>query len=487
MRGYNLKLKNKGSAIIMALVTMTLLVMLGLAVITLSMGNLQVNTADAANNDAFYGAEAGVNSAIEQIKYETSSYYKQMLEAESSDYSTLYSNFFSNITSNANTHFAEPVVSEVSVSTTVTQGEYDEDQDLCEFLISSTATAADGASYRVNGSIYIKRVDVSAGGGGMVIPDAALLAGGTFDLGNNSGSSVYAGDVVVADIQRQETEQLDLKDGAELIINLNAGDIINDSLTYPSYSDPVIASPYYYKTEDYTFNSDHFNGLDSVTIDTADGVNLHFASCTVPEGVIHGKGDMHMNNGTFYPDVYCDGDLHVNNCTFNGDIYCRGDLHINNAVYNGSIICDGFIDLNNGAFTSTVLAGEGVNIHNATSVGSMYTPGTITMKCTGVSGGIIYASTKLYIGNMSANAIFFSGGDIEITQSLSVTGAVYAKGDIYFKQNNKYLTVNYSSANMDGIIDDPDNSFFFEGGGGEPELDEDVIFNQDISAVGRID
>ena len=84
----------RGSAIIVALITMCVLILLGGAVAILSSGTLNVNTADAQTNDAFYAADSSVNSAIEQIKYEASSYYNEMLAASGEAYISLYNSFF---------------------------------------------------------------------------------------------------------------------------------------------------------------------------------------------------------------------------------------------------------------------------------------------------------------------------------------------------------------------------------------------------------
>ena len=85
---------NRGSAMVFALVTMTVLILLGMAIVVLSSGTLNVNTADAQNNNSYYAGEAGVNSAIAHLKYEVMRYYNDMLESNGSAYTALYSGFF---------------------------------------------------------------------------------------------------------------------------------------------------------------------------------------------------------------------------------------------------------------------------------------------------------------------------------------------------------------------------------------------------------
>ena len=179
-----------------------------------------------------------------------------MLEAQISEYSGLYANFFSGINSNAQMHFAEPEFEGVMTSTTFTTGTFDEDGSVCEFQISSTATTADGTSYCVNGRVYIKKVDVSnTSGVWLKIDDAALKAGGTLYLGKKNGTGVHGGNIVVSAISYTcSWLPYTLDSGYQLIVSPNTAATINDCLTYPAYSDPVISDVDLYCTEDTTIN-----------------------------------------------------------------------------------------------------------------------------------------------------------------------------------------------------------------------------------------
>ncbi|MDD5017282.1 MAG: hypothetical protein PHO15_04180 [Eubacteriales bacterium] len=484
-KAYKCICNKHGSAIITALVTMSVLILLGLAVVTMSMGTLVTNSADAATNDAYYAAEAGINSAIEHLKYETSKYYYAMLDAQGSEYNALYAAFFTTINGNAQLYFVEPSITGITTVTTFTAGDYDANQNICEFLISCSATAEDGTGYIVSGAVYIKRVDVSQGQNVWLdIDDAAIKAGGTLDLGKNNGTTVNDGNVIVADLILNDAGQCSVN-GGYLLIDPNVGEAINDVLTYPSYSDPVLTDIDVYVTEnDYTFNWGNIPG-EPVCITTAEGIDIHFANCTVPEGVVYGKGDIHVNNGIFNADYYCDGDIHINNCTVNGDVYVRGDALINNSVVNGNIYCDGFVEIVNQFINGCVYSDGGIDINNASCSGSLFSTDQITIKNTGVTGSVIYSKTKVTMGNMSANAVIFSGGDIEISHSMSVTGCVIAKQDIYCQGNNRWMTVNYSQSNIEDIVSDTDLNFFFESTG-ESQLSENVFIDQSITAEGRI-
>ncbi len=482
--------KRSGAAIIMSLVTMTLLVLLGLAVITLSMGNLQVNQADALNNDAYYAAEAGVNSAIEQIKYETSNYYNQMLEAQGAYYIALYNGFFNNISGNADTDFAEPIVSDVSTYTSFSVGDIDPIENTGEFLITCTSTAPDGAQYKVSGRLSVKRVDVRTTEQYIWIsPDAALKAGGFLDLGSRNSVNVTGGNVLVGNLLYTElnTNPYTINDG-ELIIDPNVALSIEDKLEYMSYTDPIITNPDYYITVSQTINWSTIPPP-PISMATAEGIDIHFANCTVPEGIVYVKGDVSLNNAVVYSDIYCDGNVDISNyCNITGNIYCRGNVYVTNSDLTGSIYCDGFVDFGNGTTSASIYAEDGISIHTATTSGNLFSPAEIVIENATIADGIIYSKTKLTIGSGDMDGIFFSGGDIEFTGDVSIDGSVIGKQDIYFKVDaNKdlYVNYNYSIETIDAIVNDPDNAFFFTAPG-EPMLDEYVIFGQDVDADGRL-
>ena len=483
-------LNKRGSAMVFALVTMTVLILLGMAIVVLSSGTMVVNKSDAQNNRTYYGGEAGINSAIEHVRYEVISYYGEMLNTSGSDYTALYNDFFASICSNAQSNFIEPSIDGVTTVTSFSNSTYDAASDIGEFLIACTATAADGSSYEVSGSVLVKRVDVSAGGtGNWITGDAAIKAGDTLNLGKKNGVSIYGGgDIIVSELSHSCSWcPYTFYEGGALILSENVSDTIQDNLSYPSYTDPVISPIDVYVTDnDYTFNWSNVPD-EPVGIITAEGIDIHFASCTVPEGTVHGKGNMHINNGIYYADFYCDGNMHINNCSVYGDVYCRGDLHINNAVMYGNVICDGLFKMNNaGSINKFVASGGGIDINNATCNGSLYSAGDIVLSQTGVNGGVVYSSTKLTAGDLNATAVFFSGGDIELSKSLSVTGCVIAKRNIYFStDSNKNMTVYYSQSTIDGLVYDENNTFFFSGTG-EPELDENVFYGEDVTAVGRV-
>ncbi|MGI5850247.1 MAG: hypothetical protein ACOX8Q_09345 [Christensenellales bacterium] len=480
---------HRGSAIIMALVTMTVLIILGLGVATLSIGTLKANRADAATNTAYYAANAGVNSAIEQLKYETANYYSAMMHAQSAEYWSLYNNFFANISSSAQLHFAEPAIDGVTTVTTFATGGFDTTQNICEFLVSCTATASDGTKYAVNGVLNIKKVDVRTVQQYVWITDnAAVKSGGTLNLESKNSVTVVGGNIIVGNLSYTEKDGLPYSiTGGELIIDPSVGSTINDMLTYPSYSDPVLVDGIYYSQKE-TIN---WSNLPEppVSIVTAEGVDIKISSCTVPEGTIYIRGNANISNCTVNCDIYCDGNITISNySSISGNIYCRGNVYLTNTDAGGNIFCDGFVDYNNGTLSASIYSGNGITVHNGITSGNMFSPAEIIIENTDVTDGIIYSSAKLTLGSGNMTAVFFSGSSVEFMGDATVNGTVVAKNDIYFKVDatkDLFVDYYYSEETINNIVYDPKNSFFFTLPSGA-KLDEDVILDQAVTAVGRI-
>ncbi|MGE5496204.1 MAG: hypothetical protein ACM3S4_12980 [Burkholderiales bacterium] len=435
------KKNTRGSAIIMALVTMTLLVCLGLALITVSMGNLNVTVADAANNDAYYAAASGVNSAIEQIKSEAADYYNAMLQAQGTTYTQLYNNFFDGIYNNAQSRFKEPSISGVITSTSFTKGAFDPDKNECTYLVSCTATAPKDMKYKVNGSVKIRRVDVNAGGVWNVPNNgSAVIAGGTLNVPSGSGINVNKNsNISVANLNIQNSWQINYSNGGQTIIDPNIGLTINDNLKYPSY--------------------------------------------TVPAGVTE-QGDVNLTGGTHYGDVYCTS--FRSNIEVHGNIYCRGNVTIAGGNVYGNIICDGSVTFGSATLVGAILAKNGITTNGGTIHGSLFSPAAITTQGgTTFIHGIIYSSTKITVGASGSNGILYSGGgaggnsgDIEITGSPTFN-LIVAKRNITL--NGVWASVAYSAQTIIDILADPVNSFFVSGS--RPTL-LDVIVSEEVSPAG---
>lgn len=473
----------------MALVTVTVLVLLGLAVATVSMGALRTNVADASGNDAYYAAESAVTSAIEQLKYEVSAYYMDMLAAQGSQLTALYNRFFSAINTNAQNNFTEPVFEGITTDTDFSMGTFDTANNICEFRITSTAVTADNARYRIDGTLRVKRLDVEDSQYNWITDNAAIKAGGALDLESKNSVTVTGGNIIVASLLYSTSNSMPYTVmGGQVYIDPNVGLTIRDILTYPSFETPVISSPVTYVTNSGTsFNWSNIPPA-PLSIVSASGVNMHFSNCTLPEGVVYCGGDISIANCVVNADIYCDGNVSISNeSSIAGTIYCRGNVSITNSDVSGSVYCDGFTDFNNGMLYASIYSEDGINVGSSSSSGNLYSPAQISISNSTVTDGIIYSSTKLLLGGGEMTAAMFSGGDIEFTADTSVDGTMIAKNDIFFKVDaNKDLYVNYyySDETIMRLISDPKNLFFFTVPG-TIRLDENVFLGQSVTAVGR--
>ncbi len=482
-RLFGRKTGSRGSSLIMALVTITILMLLGLAAITLSMSTLNSNTADATTNDSFYAAEAGVNCAIDQLKLEVNRYYAQMQEAGGATYNSLYNNFASNITSYAQSRFAEPAITGGSTQTTFTVEGFDSANNAYEFLMTTTSTMADGTQYQVQGRVQVERIDVSAKD--WFIPDAAIVVGGTLDLGTIGGITLSNGNAILGALQCRQPWYFGVNNG-QITIDANIRESINDTLTYPSFSDPVITNPKYYITTNNTYLSAAAYPLTSpVSVNTGPNVKLYLTNNNViPDGVIRATGDLIVSSGG---NIACDlygNNIDITGRLMTGDIYARGNVVLHGGSFHGNIYADGNVTVSSADLQGSIICGGGITVNGASALGNMFATGPITMSSLSASGNVIYSHSKISLGGGSVNAIMFSGGDIVFTGGGNISGAMIAKDNMYFSVNS-WETVNYSATSVQNKLADLEGTFFGSGSS-SVELSSDIYKEQSITAVGRV-
>jgi Tfp pilus assembly protein PilX len=478
-------LNKKGDALIMAIVTMTVLVLLGIAVITVSMGTLRSNRADAATNDAYYAAESGVSNGLDQLRQEVSRYYAQMMKAESASYTGLFNNFASDIAANTQTNYAEPNFSGGTTNTTFSVAGHDSSEDVYEFLVSTVSTMADGTRYKVEGRLKVKRVDVSVKS--WFIKDAALVVGGTLDLGTTCGMTVNGGSAILGALKYIRDWDPCQVNGGQRIIDPLIKDQIHDVLNYPGYITPAISNPNPYITTNNTVLNWNTAFTDPVRIDTAKDINVEIRQTAVPDGIIRVRGDLKIHDvPNVKSDIYCDGNFTANSCTLSGDIYVRGNMVINNGTFTNNVYCDGDITLYSGSLIGNVYCNGKITISNASSIGSMFATESISIGSAGSTDGIIYSKSNVTLGNNSVAGIVFSGGDINVKGSGNLSGALFAKKNVNYADGNTWYTINYDAAYVEGILNDPDNAFFKGKSGSAALTPTNVFREQSITAIGRI-
>ena len=382
----------KGSSILTVVLVMMVLALLGLAVSTMSIGTLQKNTADLSNNEAYYASESGINSAMEHLKREVIVYYRQMAEAEGTAYTLLYNNFFSGVNTNAQTKFVEPDIEDVDLQTMFYTGNFNSQDNVCEFLITCVSTMPDNTKYQMNASVNVKRLDIKAPNSGefVLIDNAAIISGDLLHIPKNSGFQVNGGDVIVSELTYDSKWVPYTINGGEIKYDPNIGQSVKNILNYQSYSDPVITNPNGVADGDTSYN---WGSIPSspVRIISTPGSDIHVNSCTITDGIIFSQGDLHMNNGTFTVDLYADGDVHINNCTINGDIYCRGVFYGNNAIINGKVVSETSVDWHNGALNGSVYGENSVDIKDASGIGDVISNGPVYIKRAGINGGLVFS------------------------------------------------------------------------------------------------
>ncbi len=474
---------SRGSSLIMALVTITILMLLGLAAITLSMSTLNSNAADATTNDSFYAAEAGVNNALDQLKLDVYRYYDEMKEASGTTYNTLYNNFAAKIVSNADNSFFEPDITAGYTNTSFTVESFDSVKNTYGFLVTTTSTMADGTKYQVQGRVKIKRLDVSAKD--WSIPDAAIVVGNTLDLSTKGGISLSNGNAILGALQCRQPWFFGVSNGIISIDN-TIGPNINDTLTYPSFSNPVISNPKYYITTNNTYlDASHYPLTYPVSVNTGPNVKLYLTNNNViPDGVIRATGDLIVSSGgNIACDLYCNN-LDITGRLLTGDIYARGNVVLHGGSFHGNIYADGNVTVSSADLQGSIVCGGSITVNGASALGNMFAAGPITMSSLGASGNVIYSKTKITLGGGSIDAIMFSGGDIVFNGGGNVNGAMIAKNNMYFS-NDSWMSVNYNAASVQNKLAALQDSFF-SSGSSSAELNSDIFQDQSITAIGRV-
>ncbi len=475
----------RGSALLIAVVTISFLLVIGLAVSAMALSTLKMNVADSTNNDAYYAAEAGASSAVEHLKQEVSSYYTQMLSADSAAYSSLHSNFYPGINANAQLSYKEPKFESINTATVFSVSGAEPNHKT--FDVTTTSTTADGARYIVKGSVQVTRLDLQSGT--WFIDNWAMFVGGQLHLAPGRGMDV-TGNVMLSDYLEDNASQWWSRfnhSGGSLIIDPSAGNALSDVLSYPSYKTPSIASPDVYITQNnYNYTA---GSTAQISIAGAPGINFSISGSGIADrkSIVYCRGDLTIPScGNIYADIYCDGNLNLSGAAFYGNIYCRGNVTIKGGSYHSNITCGGNLTTSNFSMTGSAIVGGSINVISGSSIGNMYAAGPITLTQLS-SAGVIYSSTSLILGGFSASGIFFSAGDIQIIGSPSISGAVFSMGDVYYAGSSGYMTVNYSQSVINNLLADPSTAFFLKspGGGSSAVVTADVITGQSINAVGR--
>jgi Tfp pilus assembly protein PilX len=441
------KIDKKGSALLTVLVVMTVLLVVGMGIVSSATNNLTTTDVVTINERSYYAAEDAAQIAIATIKNEISKYYMTMKDASNDAvYQSLYNNFFNYLSgrlTGENSILSSPdfVESELDGSTTVTcvmdtptmqaSGYYG------TTFVVTCVTTLEGISRTVVGKLRVDAAPLDfQWTSAPALSDSVLLLDGNVEVDcegsenhlSVSGTSKMSGEVLYS----CGFSSTDLVEN-----DLTVEDLLTWQLFYDQFdtaiSDP--AMPYI------------------VTPHTASN-KYYFPGSTTITKKVTGK------------NIYCGGDLVLDNVEVNNcNIYVAGNLFINNTddpdrLKGTSIYVGGnmFINTSNfwpdGINNMYLYAGGNISIVLGSSgAGHANNSGHIEQAYITAGGNITI--TSAYTSNdddIIINSAFKAGGSIEIAgqtyldnpliDQISNTTFETTSGDItivsaYMQSNNK--------------------------------------------------
>ena len=92
------------------------------------------------------------------------------------------------------------------------------------------------------------------------------------------------------------------------------------------------------------------------------------------------------------------------------------------------------------------------------------------------------------MGNCSITAVVYACDDVDITGSMYLGGAIFAKDDFYFSNTGSQMNMGYDSEFVQEIVAEANINIFGSGGVEiiKPELDASVFVSEDITSIGRV-
>ncbi len=414
------KINKKGSALLTVLVIMTVLVVVGMGVISNSMNNLTATDVVTVNERSYYASENAAQVAISTIKNEVSQYYMTMKNSSSyTAYQALYSSFFTYLQGRLvgeNSILAEPdfVQNELDGKTTVTCTMNTPTTQSSGYLGTTfnvtCTTTIDGVSRTVRGSLRVDAAPLKyQWTSAPALTDSMLLLGGNTEVDCEgtenhltvSGTATMGGEVV---------NPCGFSATSLNVNNAYVEDLLIWKLFYNQF-DKSIANP---------------SLPTPVTPGTASN-KYYFDTSTIIDQNIGSK------------NIYCAGDLtiedvQVNNC----DIYVAGNFYLNNAGDPDRL--------------------KGSNVY--------------------VEGNMVINASNFW-SNGHQPMYYYAGGNISIILGQGGHGASHKSGRI----EDTYMTaggnITITSAYADDQDDVIDNSAFYAGGSiainGQSYLDNPLI------------
>jgi hypothetical protein len=397
-------LKNKkGNALLTAVVTMSVLIIITVCVAALSVTNINLSVKSKQYNNTYYLAEAAVQKGMQQVKDSIANYYKQMQSIPVAQYDTTYmakyNGFFGNVRTDAATAFTEPKFTAPEYSAAGTSTSFsieDESGASAKIVVQSTANYG-GVTKTVRGVLNVQKQHVYEKTGSTYNPTENVLTIGQDMVFNpNTGCinqfRIHGGNAVVGGYEYQN--------------NTDNKKIVPDS----GYKVTEAASTFSTNLTYQTLLQKRDTRTPTAWVETAAGPDWHHTQIT--PSYIEGLPNLSFSITScgITGQVYCHGNLNFVSGDLDGNLFCDGDVTINNVGIKGNIVAAGKVTFNSGTFgddkngwkASSVFAGTDVIVNNGATLTNV----------------LVFATRDYNLNNNpSGKEIVFAGRDINITAS----------------------------------------------------------------------
>lgn len=469
---------NRGSALLSVFMVVTVILVLGMGILALSLGNTnQAKTADTYEKD-YYVADGAAKHAVEAVNNAALEQYRLIaIDVKNNGEGTASNNavdFFNDLAVTLAAYTPVQPDSSAGGPTSVSM-QISNNGGSPTRVFTILATATDSKTTRKissNVSITFKKVTLtnnafkSPGG-------ETVISGGTFDASNASVSITgtakfgtlkykqwnfnYNGNsnpdaATLASLQDTGTaakfawkmKYPGYTEEAKTSVTPTLPLITNNStITNASFKDPpfnwTVPSPIYLEGQSgasFTIDSSlgtYRGGQIYCTGSLTDSAEIDGTSGNYVK--IYSTGTFNQGTGQLnYVKVFGDGNVNLNSgpAISNSYIYSKGDITISGRTMNNlTIICDGDLTISGGSSTNVTI------YCNGTITDSSNTRTNMKVYCDSysMSGGniqgnsIVYAETFMHLES-TVRGLFYSNGDITCGNGAGVTGQMAAKGNI---------------------------------------------------------
>lgn len=430
-----IKTDKSGSALLAVVMIISVVLILGMGILTLSLANARQNKIDDTYERDYYSADGGAQQGVEALKNAALEQYR-MISVDLKN-NVLSSNnatsFFTAL--DAVTYSPPQPDSSVGGPNTLTVAISHSTVDSDTHRYTVTAAATDGKTPRkIVGSVDISFIPVTTATDFTPLGTQAVISGGT--LVTNGNYCEIQGDVKFGTLPTYSQYQFKLNGvtnpDLSSYVDTNTASSINWNMSYPGFTSS--AKPSSLTLPAYSSATSLTNSIFSVAP----------YNWTVPSPIYL---DLEGSSGTYTMSsfdyiggtIYCTANLtdscpHITGTSGNYvKIYCKGNLTLSGVV--GSyvkIYCDGNVTISGGGIDHLTVYCNGTLTDSSNSKTQVRYYCNSYIMTGGQSSGdnIIYAKSSMTIQSSPVTGLLYSGGNITIQGGSSVTGQIVAKGNI---------------------------------------------------------